>query len=106
MPKITYIEHNGTQHEVDAEVGVSLMQAAIDNLVPGIDADCGGECSCATCHVMVKEDWVAKTGSPEEGEESMLDLNPERQGNSRLSCQITVTEELDGLIVDLPEFQF
>ena len=62
MPKITYIEHNGTQHEVDAEVGVSVMQAAIDNLVPGIDADCGGECSCATCHVMVKEDWVAKTG--------------------------------------------
>lgn len=106
MPKITYIEHDGTQHEVEAELGVSVMQAAIDNLVPGIDADCGGECSCATCHIMVKEEWTAKTGAPNDGEESMLDLNPERQANSRLSCQITVTEELDGLVVDLPEFQF
>jgi len=85
---------------------VSLMQAAIDNLVPGIDADCGGECSCATCHVMVNENWLKKVGPPGEMEESMLDLNPERQENSRLSCQVEVSEELDGLRVNMPEFQF
>ncbi|HCG70683.1 MAG TPA: 2Fe-2S ferredoxin [Gammaproteobacteria bacterium] len=106
MPKITFIEHNGTQHTVDAEVGKSLMQAAMDNLVPGIDADCGGECSCATCHVMVNAEWLAKTGGADEAEDSMLDLNPERAENSRLSCQMMVSDDLDGLIVDLPEFQF
>ena len=106
MPKITYIEHDGTSHEVDADVGTTVMNAALDNLVPGIDADCGGECSCATCHVMVDGDWMAKVGQPNETEESMLDLNPERQENSRLSCQINVTEDLDGLVVNLPEFQF
>ena len=91
---------------VDSQTGVSLMQAAIDNLVPGIDADCGGECSCATCHVMVNENWLEKVGPPGEMEESMLDLNPERQENSRLSCQVEVSEELDGLRVTMPEFQF
>jgi 2Fe-2S ferredoxin len=106
MPKITYIEHDGTVHDVDAAVGTTVMNAALDNLVPGIDADCGGECSCATCHVMVAEDWMPKVGQPNEAEESMLDLNPERQPNSRLSCQIPVTDELDGLVVQLPEFQF
>ena len=106
MPKITFIEHNGTQHTVDAEVGKSLMQAAMDNLVPGIDADCGGECSCATCHVMVNAEWLAKSGGADEAEDSMLDLNPERAENSRLSCQMMVSDDLDGLIVDLPEFQF
>ncbi|NCF43979.1 MAG: 2Fe-2S iron-sulfur cluster binding domain-containing protein [Proteobacteria bacterium] len=106
MPKITFIEHNGTQHTVDAEVGKSVMQAAMDNLVPGIDADCGGECSCATCHVMVNTEWLAKTGGANEAENSMLDLNPERADNSRLSCQMMVSDDLDGLIVDLPEFQF
>ena len=106
MPKITFIEHDGTQHTVDAEVGKSVMQAAMDNLVPGIDADCGGECSCATCHVMVNADWTGIVGGPNEAEDSMLDLNPERAINSRLSCQMTVSDNLDGLIVDLPEFQF
>ena len=106
MAKITYIEHDGTQHAVDADNGTTVMNAALDNLVPGIDADCGGECSCATCHVMVDEAWMAKVGSPNETEESMLDLNPERQPNSRLSCQINVSDELDGLVVNLPEFQF
>lgn len=106
MPKITYIEHDGTVHNVDAEVGSTVMNAALDNLVPGIDADCGGECSCATCHVMVAQEWMPKVGQPGEAEESMLDLNPERQPNSRLSCQIPVTDELDGLVVQLPEFQF
>ncbi len=106
MPKITYIEHDGTEHNIDADVGSTVMNAALDNLVPGIDADCGGECSCATCHVMVAENWMPKVGQPSEAEESMLDLNPERQSNSRLSCQIPVTDELDGLVVQLPEFQF
>ncbi len=106
MVQITYVEHDGTEHVVDSETGVSLMQTAIDNLVPGIDADCGGECSCATCHVMVNENWLEKVGPPGEMEESMLDLNPERQENSRLSCQVEVSEELDGLRVTMPEFQF
>ena len=106
MVQITYVEHDGTEHVVDSQSGVSLMQAAIDNLVPGIDADCGGECSCATCHVMVSENWSEKVGSPGEMEESMLDLNPERQENSRLSCQVEVSEDLDGLRVTMPEFQF
>ena len=105
MPKITFIEHNGTEHPVDAEVGSSVMRAAIDNLVPGIDADCGGECSCAPCHVYVDPEWMDKVGRPEDREESMLDLNPEREQNSRLSCQIPVSDELDGLKVTVPEFQ-
>ncbi len=105
MPKITFIEHNGTEHQVDADVGSSVMRAAIDNLVPGIDADCGGECSCATCHVYVDPAWMDKVGRPEDREESMLDLNPEREQNSRLSCQIPVTDALDGLKVTVPEFQ-
>ena len=106
MVQITFVEHDGTEHVVESQTGVSLMQAAIDNLVPGIDADCGGECSCATCHVMVNENWLEKVAPPGEMEESMLDLNPERQENSRLSCQVEVSEELDGLRVTMPEFQF
>lgn len=105
MPRIIFVEHDGTEHEIEAQSGLSLMNAAIDNLVPGIDADCGGECSCATCHVMVRDAWTAKVGKPNDREESMLDLNPERQDNSRLSCQVPVTDELDGLTVDVPEFQ-
>ena len=105
MAKITFIEHDGTSHEIEASGG-SVMNAALDNLVPGIDADCGGECSCATCHVMIDQQWMSVVGQPGETEESMLDLNPERQENSRLSCQIPVTEEIDGLVVNLPEFQF
>jgi 2Fe-2S ferredoxin len=105
MAKITFITHDGTEHAVDADNGVSVMNAAIDNLVPGIDADCGGECSCATCHVVVEDAWMAKVGQPGDREESMLDLNPEREATSRLSCQIPVTDELDGLVVKVPEFQ-
>lgn len=105
MPRITFIGHDGTEHTVDGEVGLSVMRAAIDNLVPGIDADCGGECSCATCHVYVDPGWMGKVGQPGDREESMLDLNPEREPNSRLSCQIPVTEALDGLVVKVPEFQ-
>ena len=106
MPIIAFVEHDGTVHEVAVEPGSSLMRAAIDNLVPGIDADCGGECSCATCHVVLTDDWFQKLGSPAVREEEMLDMNPERQATSRLSCQIPVSEELEGIEVQLPEFQF
>lgn len=106
MPRITFIEHSGAAHTVTTATGESLMRAAIDNLVPGIDADCGGECSCATCHVMFDEHWFGVVGPPGEREEEMLDLNPERQARSRLSCQIEVTDALDGLRAQLPEFQF
>ena len=106
MPIIAFVEHDGTVHEVDVEPGSSLMRAAIDNLVPGIDADCGGECSCATCHVVLTDDWFQKLGSPAVREEEMLDMNPERQATSRLSSQIPVSEELEGIEVQLPEFQF
>lgn len=106
MTRITYIEHNGTEHVIDASNGDSVMEAAIKNLVPGIDADCGGACSCGTCHVFVDEAWVQAVGEPGEFEEPMLDINPERSANSRLSCQIDISDELDGLVVRLPEFQF
>lgn len=106
MTRITYIEHNGTEHVIDASNGDSVMEAAIKNLVPGIDADCGGACSCGTCHVFVDEVWVQAVGEPGEFEEPMLDINPERSANSRLSCQIDISDELDGLVVRLPEFQF
>ena len=105
MPKITFIEPNGTEHVVEAEAGLSVMEAAIRKMVPGIDADCGGACACATCHVYVEEVWRDKTGKPTAMEESMLDFAYDPKENSRLSCQIRVTEELDGLVVRLPEFQ-
>ena len=105
MPTLTYIEFDGTEHIVNAEPGISVMRGAIDNGVPGIDADCGGECSCATCHVIVNDEWMDVVGRPGEDEEAMLDLNPEREANSRLSCQIEVRDALDGLVVKLPEFQ-
>ncbi len=105
MARITFITHDGEKHVVEPDVGGSVMNAAIDNLVPGIDADCGGECSCATCHVVVDDAWMAKVGQPDDREEAMLDLNPEREPNSRLSCQIPVSEDLDGLVVNVPEFQ-
>jgi 2Fe-2S ferredoxin len=106
MTRITFIEHNGTERTVTAENGTSVMEAAIDNGIPGIDADCGGSCSCATCHVFVDPAWQDKVGPPNENEEAMLSVSNDRQNNSRLSCQIKVTEDLDGLIVTTPEFQF
>lgn len=105
MPKIRFIEHNGKDHEVEAEAGLSVMEAAIRNMIPGIDADCGGACACATCHVYVDEAWAAKAGKPGAMEESMLDFAYEPKETSRLSCQIKVSEDLDGLVVRLPEFQ-
>ncbi len=105
MVKIIYIRHTGERHEVDATPGQSVMEAAIHNLVPGIDADCGGACACATCHVYVREEWREKTGEAGEMELSMLDFAAAPRENSRLSCQIPVRDELDGLTVDLPEVQ-
>ncbi len=105
MPKITFIEHSGAEHTIEAPAGVSVMETAIKNMVPGIDADCGGACACATCHVYVDEAWIEKVGKPEAMEESMLDFAAEPKSNSRLSCQINVSDDLDGLIVRLPEFQ-
>ena len=106
MVSILFIEHDGTERTIEVGTGASLMQAAVSNGVPGIDADCGGSCSCATCHVYVNEEWLAKAGSIEPLEEAMLNLSSDRKPNSRLSCQISVTEELDGMIVTTPEFQF
>jgi len=105
MPHITYIEHNGTAHRIEVAVGQSVMQGAVDNAVPGIDADCGGECACATCHVFVDEAWLAQCGTPSEQEASMVSFAATAQPNSRLSCQISVTEALDGLVVRMPEAQ-
>lgn len=106
MPKITFIEHDGSTHEVEGEAGMTVMEVARKNDIPGIEAECGGACSCATCHVYVDETWVAKTGASEEMEEDMLDFAFDVRGNSRLSCQIKLTDELDGLIVRTPEKQF
>ena len=105
MPKITYIEHNGKKHTVDVANGLSIMEGAIQNNIPGIDADCGGAMACATCHVYVKEEWFNNLPQKEQGEEDMLDMAFEPKKNSRLSCQIIVSKELDGIVVDLPKKQ-
>ena len=105
MAKITYIEHNGTNHTVDVQNGLTVMEGAVQNNIPGIDADCGGSMACATCHVYVKEDWIDKINKKNEGEDDMLDQAYEPKKNSRLSCQIIVSDDLDGLAVDMPEKQ-
>ena len=105
MVKITYIEHDGTEHTVEVKNGLSVMEGAIRNNVPGIDADCGGACACATCHVYVDEAFAAETGRPAAMEDSMLDFAENVEPNSRLSCQIRVSDDLDGLIVRLPQSQ-
>jgi len=107
VPKITYIEFDGTEHLVDVPVGRSVMQGAFDNNIPGIDADCGGECACATCHVYVDPAWFEMVGSvpAESTEASMLSFAAVTEPNSRLACQIPVTRELDGLVVRMPEDQ-
>ena len=105
MAKITYIEHNGTNHTVDVQNGLTVMEGAVQNSIPGIDADCGGSMACATCHVYVKEDWFDKINKKNEGEDDMLDQAYEPKKNSRLSCQIIVSDDLDGLVVDMPKQQ-
>jgi 2Fe-2S ferredoxin len=106
MTRVTFIEHDGTERTVTAGNGDSVMEAAIDNGIPGIDADCGGSCSCATCHVYVDPSWQDKVGPPNDNEEAMLSVSNDRRDNSRLACQIKVSDQLDGLIVTTPEFQF
>ena len=105
MTKITYIEHSGKHHEIDVSNGLSVMEGAVQNNIPGIDADCGGGMACATCHVYVKEDWFNKLPEKSVGEDDMLDQAYEPKTNSRLSCQLIVSNELDGLVVHLPEKQ-
>ncbi len=106
MPKITFIDHGGTRREVDAAAGATVMETAIRNNIPGIEADCGGACACATCHVYVDEAWLLKTGDKGSMEESMLDFAEDVRPTSRLSCQIKVTDALDGLVVTTPESQY
>ncbi|MCG8673728.1 MAG: 2Fe-2S iron-sulfur cluster-binding protein [Pseudomonadales bacterium] len=105
MGNIIFIEHDGSRHEAQIEEGATLMQTAMDNGVPGIDADCGGSCACGTCHVIVDKKWLESVGDASNTELQMLDMAPEKSETSRLSCQITTTEAMDGMEVHLPEFQ-
>tara|TARA_Y100001960_G_scaffold102129_1_gene109816 strand:- start:183 stop:503 length:321 start_codon:yes stop_codon:yes gene_type:complete len=105
MPKVTYIEHNGKSHTIEVPNELSVMEGAIQNNIPGIDADCGGACACATCHVYVDEKWFDKLKKKEPAEQDMLDMAFEPKKVSRLSCQIIATEELDGLVVKMPSKQ-
>jgi len=105
MTKLTYIDASGQSRDADAQVGSTVMETALRNSIPGIEAECGGACACATCHVYVAEDWTEKVGPPAQMEEDMLDFAFEVRPNSRLSCQIKVTPELDGLVVTTPSRQ-
>ena len=105
MPKITYIDSTGSQKTIDVTNGLSVMEGAVQNNIPGIDADCGGGMACATCHVYVKEEWFNKLPKTEDAEQDMIDMAFEPKKNSRLSCQIIVTDELDGLVVTTPSKQ-
>ena len=105
MPKITYIEKNGNSQTVEVAKGLSVMEGAVQNDIPGIDADCGGGMACATCHVYIKEEWWDKLPNKEDGEEDMLDMAYEPNKFSRLSCQVIASDELDGLVVNIPSKQ-
>ena len=105
MVTITYIEFNGKKHEIDAEPGATVMEGAKNNGIPGIEADCGGACSCGTCHVYIDAAWVAKVGPRNSLENATIDFAFNVENCSRLACQIKITEELDGLVVRLPESQ-
>jgi len=105
MPKITYVEHNGTEHTVDVPVGLTVMEGAVNNNIPGIDADCGGACACSTCHAYVDPAWVDRLAEREDMEVDMLDFAFEPNERSRLTCQVKVTADMDGLVLQLPEKQ-
>jgi 2Fe-2S ferredoxin len=105
MPKVTYIEFNGDEHVVNIDPGISVMEGAVNNNVGGIIAECRGACSCATCHVYVDPSWVSRIGEKSDTEASMLECVCDPQPNSRLACQLKVTEQLEGLVVRLPEKQ-
>ncbi len=102
MPRVVFVEADGTEHSHTGENGMTVMEVAVKNSVPGIDADCGGACACATCHIYVRDEWKEKVGTKESMEEDMLDFAFEVKDNSRLSCQIKLIDEIDGMIVDLP----
>ena len=102
MAKITYIEHSGKSHTIQVQNGLTVMEGAVQNNIPGIDADCGGGMACATWHVYVNEEWLDKLPKKEDGEEDMLDMAHEPNKFSRLSCQLTVSDDLEGLVVNLP----
>jgi 2Fe-2S ferredoxin len=105
MPKITYIDSSGNQKTIDVANGLTVMEGAVQNNIPGIDADCGGGMACATCHVYVKEEWFNKLPKAEDGEQDMIDMAFEPKKNSRLSCQLVVSDTLDGLVVTTPSKQ-
>jgi len=105
MAKITYITNDNQTYTVEVQNGLTVMEGAVQNDIPGIDADCGGGMACATCHVYIKDEWFDKLPSKEDGEEDMLDMAFEPKKNSRLSCQITISNELDGLVVNIPSKQ-
>ena len=105
MAKIKYIEHSGKEHVVEVKSGMTVMEGAVKNLIPGIDADCGGACACATCHVYVDGAWASKIEPMQEMEKTMLDFAEGVEANSRLSCQIKVTDALDGFTVRMPKSQ-
>ena len=105
MAKITYIKSSGNSQTIEVANGLSVMEGAVQNDIPGIDADCGGGMACATCHVYVKEEWLDKLSKKEDGEEDMLDMAFEPKKNSRLSCQLIVTDDLNGLVVNIPTKQ-
>lgn len=106
MPLVTYVDHKGNAFEANVPAGNTAMQGAVDNMIDGILAECGGSCVCATCHVMVDDAWVEKTGSRSGDEDIMLEAVSGREENSRLSCQIIVTDEMDGLVLRMPESQY
>ena len=105
MIDLTFVEYNGEHHRVSAKQGTNLMRVAVDNAIPGIDADCGGSCACGTCHIRVSQQWLDKVGAPSESEALMLEMTPENDERSRLACQVTVQPEMSGMIVEIPEFQ-
>ena len=105
MPKIVYNDFSGNQKKIEVPNGLSVMEGAVQNNIPGIDADCGGSMACATCHVYVKEEWFDKLPKKEDGEEDMIDMAHEPKKYSRLSCQLTISDDLEGLTVKLPEKQ-
>ena len=106
MPKLTYIEANGAEHNVEATAGLSAMEVALSNNIPGIDGDCGGQAACATCHVFVDENWTARVGPPSPHEAQMLELAEDAGTNSRLACQIELQADWDGLVLRMPAAQF
>lgn len=106
MARVRFVEFDGTVHEVDVVPGTSIMQAAVSNVVPGIEGDCGGLCACGTCHVYISEEWRDKCGAPQELEQAILDFAFDVKDSSRLGCQVEVTDELDGITVNLPERQY